>query len=514
MRHDTWQNFTTGLGTQRDKTTRGHFWPDLLLQHNELLALFNGSALARKVCEKRPTEIMRKGYDITIDGMKPDDVEDLLKAGTALKVDQRFFEALVWAGVFGGGLILMGLDDGQTPDKPLDEDRIKSFSYLNFVDKRFLWVQSYYNDPLAANYGEPESYMVINTVSSGGNVPQVQGNPVNKTAAAVIHESRCIRFDGLTTDVLTRQQMAGWSFSILQPVYDSFRKFETGFDSAGHLLADAAQAVFQMRGLIDAINAGQGAEVQARMRLLDESRAVCRAIVLDAGDGTNGPPETFTRQATTFAGIADVLAMQMMRFAADVDMPQTELFGRSPQGMNATGDSDVRKWYDTIESKQSKEVAPRLVRVYTLMSLASDCVIDVPADSEIKVKFRPLWAATDQEQAQTDLLVAQRDQIYATIEVVTPEELAQDRADLYPSLASEDREEAQAAGKSFDPYENDPADPAIGESNNPSVPLPVPGPTTATLIKPIPGPTTTTEIKPKAATSHPVAKNPKPKVRG
>ena len=89
MRHDTWQNFTTGLGTQRDKTTRGHFWPDLLLQHNELLALFNGSALARKVCEKRPTEIMRKGYDITIDGMKPDDVEDLLKAGTALKVDQR-----------------------------------------------------------------------------------------------------------------------------------------------------------------------------------------------------------------------------------------------------------------------------------------------------------------------------------------------------------------------------------------------------------------------------------------
>lgn len=479
-REDGWKNFTTGVGTSRDKNTHGHFWETEILQHNELLALFNGSDLAAKAVCKVPEEMMRRGYELTADGASVDDVKKLRKLADDLRTDELFEDGQIWADLFGGGLLLMNIDDGQTPDQPLNEDKIRGVDALSFVDRRFIWVQSYYSDPLSPKYGLPETYLVTNAVSTGPN-PAVAGKNGN-IRISVFHESRCMRLDGQKTDLLTRQQLAGWGLSVLQRSYVNLRKFEHAYDSGFGLLADASQAVFKLRGLIDAVAANRSDKIKTRMRMLDEGRSAIRAIVIDAGNPGEGNAEEFKREPTPFAGIPDMLDRAEGRLAACFDMPRTELFGDSPGGLGSNGSAETRKWYDKIASRQTRRLAPLLKRWYSILRFHKQAPASLKKkDLEFEIEFTPLYAPTDLEQAQVDKTNADRDVAYIAAGVVSAEEVALDRQDLYPSLDVESREEAVKGAKSFDPHENDPTDPALatagaqGESQNPAVPVPLPG---------------------------------------
>lgn len=480
---DSWRNFTTGVGTGRDKTMHGSFWAPWRVLDNELLALYNGSDLAAKIVEKPAIEMFRRGYKLEAKGKGGDEIEASEleefqeETNERLRLDDQMEEAEVWGRLFGGDLSILGVDDGQAPDKPLNEDRIKSFDYINNIDRRFVWVQSYYSDPFSPKYGLPELYLITNVVSVSRPLP-------GQVGTAVVHESRCIRHDGNKTDVLTRQQLAGWSWSVLQRVYDTLRRFEHSFDAVDGLLSDASQAVFKLRGLIEAISSGRKQDIQARMAMVDESRSTIRAVLLDAGDGEDGnPPEDFARQPTPFGGIADILDRKMMRLAAAADMPVTELFGRAAAGLNATGENDTRKWYDLISSKQTKRLKPKMERIWRLAAKAKNSTLS-NKNARICVEFLPLWSPTDAEQAETDLNIAKRDQIYIQEGVVTEIEVALDRANFYPSMDVDAREKAKDGATQFDPYSNDPlasqaAQAAtmgeMGESQSPAVPLPLPG---------------------------------------
>ncbi len=477
LRQDGWQNFTTGIGTSRDKTTLGSFWQPWRVLDNELLALYNGSDLAAKIVEKRPFEMFRRGYDLTADGADASELQDLQSdACERFRLDEQLVEAFVWGRLFGGNLLIVGADDGQTMDQPLDITRIKTVNYIFNVDRRFAWAQSYYSSPQntknrVPKHGMPELYLITNVVSQ--SMPQP-----GDFNTSVVHESRVIRFDGTPTDVLTRQQLAGWSWSVLQRVYDAMRRFEHAFDSVGHLLSDASQAVFKIQGLIDMIGANQISAVRQRMAVVDETRSTARAVLLD----TEG--EEFERIETSFGGLPEILDRMMMRLAAAADMPLTELFGRSAAGLNATGEGDTRKWYDTIASEQQRFLEPKLRYLYRILAAAEDSPVS-KKDLKIDVDFHALWAPTDLEEAQAIYQLAQADQIYLTAKVVTPEEVALDRQELYPSMNVEDREMALERQKKFDPYEGDPLASAQaaaalangatqGEPQSPVVPMPLP----------------------------------------
>lgn len=462
-RADSWQNLATGIGTFRDKTTLGSFWTPWRVLDAELTALYSGSDLAAKIIEKPVDEMLSQGYDLTADGVDASAIEDLREdADERLNLDVQLYEGMKWGRTYGGCLLLLGLNDGQKPDKPLNEDRIQSVDFVNVLDRRFSWIQSYYADPLSPKYGQPEVYLITNAVSTSRPLTGSMGT-------SVIHESRTIRFDGITADVLTRQQLAGWSWSVLQRVYDTMKRFDHAFDSVGALLSDAAQAVYKLQGLISMIAAGQTASVQQRMALMDESRSTIRAIVLDSEQ------EDFVRTATPLGGAADILDRMMMRLAAAADIPVTELFGRSAAGLNATGDNDTRKWYKSLQTQQTKYLGPKIRRLYNLIAKAGDSPIK-KKDLKFEIKFVPLWSPTDAEQAETDYKTAQKDQIYMQEGVVSPEEVALDRQDQYPSMDVESREKAAAGAKKFDPYENDPnaASGVGGQPQAPAVPIPLP----------------------------------------
>jgi phage-related protein (TIGR01555 family) len=388
VRFDGWENSVTGYGTWRDKLTYGHHAFSAQISDSELSTLFYSDDVAAKLIEKRPEEAFRRGYKLIVKN------SDVLEAkAKALGLDAKIQEAIKWGRLWGGCLLIIGAEQG-SPTAPLDETKVRDVRFLNVVDRRFAYVERSYTDPLAPKYGEPEIYRI---------------NGINGTVSYV-HESRVIRFDGVATDPMKRLELGGWSYSVLQRPYDVMRTFATAFQAAGILTADASQAVFKMKGLFEMIASGEKERLQTRMQLVDMQRSSARAVLLDS-DG-----EDFQRIKTDFTGYPEMLDRMMMRLASSIDMPVTILMGRSPAGQNATGDSDFQHWYDSIKSQQTKELTPKLLRIYSILAQGK------LGDAEIE--WCDLNEPTDAERADTELKQAERDAIYIDKGVVIPEQVA------------------------------------------------------------------------------------------
>ena len=102
----------------------------------------------------------------------------------------------------------------------------------------------------------------------------------------------------------------------------------------------------------------------------------------------------FTHQYT-FGGIADAYDRFMMDVAGACETPVTKLFGRSPAGMNATGESDMQNYYDTIEEKQETTLRPifdKLLPIVVMSALGA-----IPDDFDFE--FKPVRKPNDNEMA-------------------------------------------------------------------------------------------------------------------
>lgn len=381
-----------GYGTSRDKLTYGyHAWSPRL-DDNELSNLFYSDDVAAKLVEKRPEEAFRRGYKL----LNPSDeklAKETLEKGRALDIDAKMQEAFTWGRLYGGALLIIGAEQG-SPDTPLDETSVRDVRFLNVVDRRFAFIHKTYDDPLAPKYGQPEVYGILG----------------EKSGTVYVHESRVIRFDGLPVDTRKKRELQGWTYSVLQRPYDVMRTFATAFQAAGILTADASQAVFTMKGLFESIASGEKERIQTRMQLLDMSRSSARAVLLDA-DG-----EKFERIATQFTGLPEMLDRMMMRLASSVDMPVTILMGRSPAGQNATGESDFTHWYDSIGSQQTKELSPKLLRFYRILSAGKL--------TDAKIDWCPLYEMTEKERAEIEKYEAEKWASYIDKGVLYPQEVA------------------------------------------------------------------------------------------
>jgi phage-related protein (TIGR01555 family) len=455
----------TGLGaTGVDKSRAARYLPVWRVLDQELTSLYNGSDIAAKIIDNRPEEMFRRGFEPECDGLDASEVEDLrTDASERLELEYNFREGKRWARLYGGALLCMNIDDGRNPWEPLDEENIRSFDSISLVDRRYAYVQSQYSGIGGiGKYGRPQIYLVSDAVAGYGwdtvGARKIKPIPSVKlfdqgARTALWHETRVIRFDGNPADIVTRQNLAGWSWSVLQRVYDAMRQFDGAFDSAAYLLQDASQGVFKLQGMLKAIGSGKRAAFEARLLDIERSRSVMRGIALDASAG-----EDFTRVATPFSGIPDLLDRMMLRLACAADEPATKLFGMAPAGLNATGEADLRKWYGSVESEQMNRVGPQIARVLRLLSLSRSGPIrwKKPKPPKWVINWKPLWSPTDKELSETRKNNADRDVAYINAGVVKPEEVAVDLGDVYPNLDVKAREEVLEAGLKFDPYENEP----------------------------------------------------------
>jgi phage-related protein (TIGR01555 family) len=411
---DGWSNAYTGLGTTRDKMTYSTFEGATKVGDEELDALYHGDDMAARACDAVPEEMLRCGFEIKSDDIDSETLSLINDSLTALETKAKFTDSATWARVFGGCVIYIGADDGAQGaglQEPLNEGAIKKLDHLNVIDRRYAYPLEWYTDPSDPKFGKPKTYMISSDGSGSGQ----------SVSVLPVHESRLIRFDGLRASVTYRQENNGWGLSLLQRMNQILQDYGMSFQSLAHLLSDANQGVLKMKGLFEALAAKDVTLIQQRMQLIDMSRSDVRAIVLDAED------EDFIRQNFNWSGIDKPFTMMMLRLSAAARIPVTILMGQSPTGMDATGESDIRWFYDQTESHRESYLEAKLRRIIKLLTLSKDGPTGGKELENYTIYWPPLWQATETEKATIRKTQAEADKIYIETGVVFPEEIALSR---------------------------------------------------------------------------------------
>ena len=102
-----------------------------------------------------------------------------------------------------------------------------------------------------------------------------------------------------------------------------------------------------------------------------------------------GEKDDYITHQYTFGGIADAYDRFMMDVAGAAETPVTKLFGRSPAGMNATGESDMQNYYDTIEEKQETILRPALDKLLPVILISTLGAIPDDFDFEFNAVRKP-----------------------------------------------------------------------------------------------------------------------------
>lgn len=393
-----WVNTVTSFGTSRDKTMYGRPMPVCPLAFQTLDDLYNGNDIAARMIDVPPEESMRKGYTALADEESVDDVEGYTALLELHDVHNKIVEADCWGRLYGRGSIIMYVNDGQTFDKPLQIERVRGLDSLVVVDRRWLTPASFYRDGPKA--GLPDVYSLHRP---SGLAEQ----------SLLIHDTRMVLFGGARTSWLDFVQLNYSDYSVLQRCTDQLRGFETAFKSAELMLTEGPQSAYGIKDLPSYIGTIGEKKLQNRIAMIEQARSMLNALVYDKDN------EAWERKPMAFTGIDDLLDKFMLRIAASVRIPVTILMGQSPAGMNATGDSDFRWFYDQIATRQRNMLAPRvqyLIRVM-LASLGKQ-------PKKVEVEFHKLWTPTEKEAAEIEKSKADTAAVYIDKQVVTPEEYA------------------------------------------------------------------------------------------
>lgn len=373
-----------GLGDPARDKLAGVFYFNRYLAPNDLLEIYRGSWLARKIVNIPAVDAVRAWRNWQADKKQ---IEILEAEENRLNYRQRIHQARIKARLFGGGAVYIGTGETNLL-APLDPERIAKggVKYLTAMSSNELQVGEIDYDVTSENYGKAKFFQ------AGSMIP---GRPIVQ-----IHPSRVIAFYGIENPEpkfgLPGVGAYGWGDSIIQSVFDAITHADSAVANIASLLFEANVDVYGLPDLIGQLaDPAYEALVNKRFALAASNKAINRMIVKDAA-------ETYERKTISFSGL-DALIDKFMQFVAGAaDIPATRLFGMSPAGMSSTGESDLRNYYDMVNSGQSLEMTPAMNKGDE--SIIRSALGSRPA--EIYYEWAPLWQMTAKERADIGKLDA------------------------------------------------------------------------------------------------------------
>jgi phage-related protein (TIGR01555 family) len=198
--------------------------------------------------------------------------------------------------------------------------------------------------------------------------------------------------------------------------------------SAAGMVSETNVDVVRVKGLMQYLSTPEGEnKLRDRFSLAKQLKAFNNMMLLDT-------EEELTHNTNTFAGLPELFDRFSEIVSGASDIPVTRLMGRSPAGLTATGESDLRNYYDMISSKQDAQLRENLEYLDQIVAA------NIGLSSEnLDFTFNPLWQMSELDQSTVDHNNAQRDQIYLMNNVVSEEIVAKQlmNQDTYVALDDE-----------------------------------------------------------------------------
>ena len=392
-RRDGWQNELTGQGGPMDRSAWTRFAPPAMpLSFSEIDALMRHCAIARRACEAEAEDATREGFEL----VHPDpgvvaEVQARLDALGEHRCGmlQEIGSARTWEQAYGGAAIVLFVDDGRDMRDPIGE----AAPLLGVMT-----LDRYEIRPMSRG-GWRTTHYQINT--RGGRYLEA-------------HTSRVILFPGLRLPARERVSNEGWGGSVLDLAFDEIRNWSSGNNFTAEAISLLTQGVFLQQGMGNSAAAGDSDAIADRAEALRIGMGLFGDIVLDK------QTEDYKTLARPLTGLGEAQEILARGLIAAIAIPRVRFFGETPGGLHSgEARGEIRSWYDRCSVQQDRKYKPPLQRVIRI--IAREMGVQPPG-----VRFWPLYALTEQEQAETDLVRAQRRQADVVSGVVSTDEVRKD----------------------------------------------------------------------------------------
>lgn len=380
--NDSFQNFRASLGVGANALMSGGTYGFNPVTRNRVMLEFayRGSWVVRAAVKTIADDMTREGIELTSD-IDPDDIAQLLRGFSRLKVWQAFNENVCWARLYGGsvGVIMI---DGQKMDTPLRVETISKGQFRGICVLDRWMVQPTMGQlitTLGPELGKPVYYDVI---GDSQKLPNCR-----------IHHSRVIRLEGDDLPYYQRVSENGWGLSVLEPLYDQLIAFDSATAGTGQLVFKAHLRTLKIAKMRE-ILAGLGGP-KAKEALLEQMNNIRQFQSSEGLTVLDGSDEFETHQYS-FSGLSDVLQQFAQHLCGALGIPFTRLFGASASGLNATGQGDLQNYYDSVKQKQEDELRTDILKILTIMHYS---ILGRAPTKQLDFEFVSLWQMDENAKA-------------------------------------------------------------------------------------------------------------------
>lgn len=434
---DGFDNFVSRLGLNNNNTLSAGLYIFNLMTRNriQLEAAYRGSWIVGQVIDCVAEDMTRAGIDITTNEGE-EDIKDLQSAITKLKTWSSLCSFIKWARLYGGDIAVMQIK-GQDLATPLKVDTVAKDQYLGLVvyDRWMLNPDLTKTIQEGPDMGLPEFYYVVTSES-----PYQQMAPT-ATGQIKIHHSRVIRGIGIELPFWQAVTEMMWGESVLERLWDRLIAYDSVTMSTANLIERANNRTIGIEGYRQIIAAGGKAKegLIAQLEAMREFQTNEGMTVMDKND-------TFQTTNYTFSGLGDVMLQFAQQLSGASQIPLVRLLGQSPAGLNSTGESDLRMYYDKIKAEQESRLRPGIT---VLLQVIWRSVFGKEPPKDLEFTFVPLWQMSALDQANiaktnTETIVGAFES-GLTDRATSMKELRQSSGDtgLFQNISDEDIKEAE-----------------------------------------------------------------------
>jgi hypothetical protein len=444
---DGYSNAAAFLGEDSVLLSSGTFHRSGLTSQTELLTVtYRENWIAKRIIDMPCEDMTRAWYKLNT-SLPEAALHDLYRLEARHSVKQEITNAVRWARLYGGSIALIVLRGEENRlDQPIDYDLLlpncfqgllvldraqgiePSLELVSDLDDPDFGLPMYYTVELETGAGNSEFRTVRNSefriqnselnLADGENSGMVWNGTSRSTVRPLdyardnmewnardsipgngptycrvkIHHSRVLRFIGRELPYMETVAENYWGASELEHIWDELQKRSATSANIAQLVFQANITTLKMGDLGEHLAYGS-TDMQNKVMdtLFNENRLrTSYGIQLMSAD------DSLETHAFSFSGLSDVYESFMMDMAGAAEIPATKLFGRSPQGMNSTGEADLRNYYDMIAQMQERCLRPALEKLLPIMAIS--CWAYVPRDLEII--FQPVMTTSPAERAE------------------------------------------------------------------------------------------------------------------
>jgi phage-related protein (TIGR01555 family) len=380
---DAFENQLARLGVNSPNLMSATNYPltRLTRDYNLMNSLYRSHWIIKKIINTIPEDMTKNWVDVTAE-LTPEQMDRFNKLEQKTLVKEKILEGLMWGRLYGGAAIVIMIEGHEEIlDQPLELDDImpNSFKGLMVVDR---WsgifpdikLVSDINDP---EFGLPETYEVRDIGT--------------ERLLIRIHHSRILRCIGRKLPFWEDLAEIHWGSSEVEHVFDELVKRDNTSWNIASLVFQANLLVNKIEGF-EQILATNDTQMQQQLYNVKSAQNQMRN---NNGMLLIGAQEDITALQYGFGGLNDIHESFMLDIAGAAEIPVTKLFGRSPAGMNSTGESDLQNYYDMIAQQQETVLRPKLNKLYPIMFMSEFGY--VPDDLDFKMN--PVQTPTEDKCA-------------------------------------------------------------------------------------------------------------------